>query len=65
MVTLPPCLPALEVKFLFLFFLHHFLIKKTLAQLELQVSKGGWGGGDGGVLVQPLVRLFINCVSLW
>lgn len=64
MVTLPPCLPALQVKFLFLVFPQHFLIKETLLQLELQVSARGGEEGKG-VLVRPLVRLFINRVSLW
>lgn len=64
MVTLPPCLPALQVKCLFLVFPQHFLIKETLLQLELQVSARGGKEGKG-VLVRPLVRLFINRVSLW
>lgn len=45
MVTPPPCLPALQVKFLFLvfFFPHHFLIK-----LGLQVSERGGEAVMGG-----------------
>lgn len=45
------------------FFPHHFLIKEILRKLQVTVSERG--GQEGGSLVEPLVRLFINYVSLW
>lgn len=48
MVTLPPFLPALQVKFPFLIFSpHHFLIKEILRKLQVTVSERG--GQEGGL----------------